>query len=263
MLEAAVLGLVEGLTEFLPVSSTAHILLLGELLGFESNGKTFEVVIQLGAVLALLAVYAAKLFGIARRIPTDPAAQRFVIGVLIAFIPAAILGVLLRGFIKGVLFNAPIVYCSTLILGGIVLIWIDRKPLKAVYHDATAFPLPLYFKIGLFQCLALIPGMSRSGSTIVGALLMGADKRAAAEFSFFLALPTMAGAFAYDLLKSYSLLSASDFGLIAIGFVFAFLAALAVVRTLLDIVSTYGYEPFGWWRIAVGAAGLIGLAIFR
>ncbi len=261
LLEAAVLGIVEGLTEFLPVSSTGHLLLLGHFLGFESNGKTFEVLVQLGAILAILLVYFRRLLDIALRLRSDPSARRFVIGVLVAFLPAALIGAVLHGFIKSVLFN-PVLVCSALIAGGLVLLVVDELELEVKHDDATTFPLSMYLKIGLAQCLAMIPGVSRSGATIVGAMLLGASKRAAAEFSFFLAMPTMAGAFAYDLLKSYKLLTFDDTVLIVIGFVCAFVSALIVVRSFLDFISRRGFAIFAWWRIVVGMVGLAGLWIF-
>ncbi|ODN70257.1 undecaprenyl-diphosphate phosphatase [Methylobrevis pamukkalensis] len=261
ILEAALLGLVEGLTEFLPVSSTGHILLLGHFLGFESTGKTFEVLIQLGAVLAILTVYARRLTTIALALPTSAAARRFVFGVLLAFLPAVVVGIALHDLIKTVLFESPRLICVSLILGGIVLLVIDRHPPTPVHFDATRYPLRTYFLIGLFQCLAMIPGTSRSGSTIVGAMLLKADKRSAAEFSFFLAMPTMAGAFAYDLLKTRHLLTMDDAAVIAVGFVAAFITAVLVVRKLLDFIGRHGYAPFGWWRIAVGTVGLIALML--
>ena len=184
------------------------------------------------------------------------------LGVLIAFLPAAFLGALLHGFIKTVLFETPMLICIMLILGGVVLLVVDRMPLQQRYRDIKEFPFAVYLGIGLFQCLALIPGTSRSGSTIVGALLMGVEKRAAAEFSFFLAMPTMAGAFAYDLYKNREVLSAADFPIIAVGFVAAFVAAVIVVRYLLDYVSRHGYALFGWWRLVVGAVGLIALLVW-
>jgi len=260
LIEAAVLGVVEGLTEFLPVSSTGHLLLLGHFLGFESNGKTFEVLIQLGAILAILLVYFHRLLDIAKRLPSDPAARRFVIGVLAAFLPAALIGAALHGFIKEVLFN-PYIVCSTLIAGGLVLLVVDELELEVKHTDATAFPLPMYLKIGFIQCLAMVPGVSRSGSTIVGAMLLGASKRAAAEFSFFLAMPTMAGAFAYDLLKNYKILTFDDTILIVVGFVTAFVSALIVVRSFLDFVSKRGFAFFAWWRIVVGMIGFAALWI--
>lgn len=261
LLVAGFLGVLEGLTEFIPVSSTGHILLAGHFLGFHSTGKTFEVLIQLGAILAILGVYASRLLGMARNLPNDPKVQRFVLAVLLAFLPAAILGALAHNIIKTVLFESPALVASMLILGGVVLLWADRRVTAPHLHDVMDFPLRVAFGIGLFQCLALIPGVSRSGSTIVGGLLLGADKRSAAEFSFFLSMPTMAGAFAYDLYKNRAILNFDDFTVIAVGFVCAFIAALVVVRGLLEFVSRRGYAPFGWWRIGVGIAALIGLAI--
>jgi undecaprenyl-diphosphatase len=261
IIEALFLGLIEGLTEFLPVSSTGHLLLVGHFLGFESTGKTFEVLIQLGAILAILSVYFNKLWAVAKAVPHEPDARRFFAGVLVAFLPAALIGAGLHGFIKDVLFN-PWIVCMTLIAGGFVLLLVDSMPLEATEKDATRFPLPMYLKIGLVQCLAMVPGVSRSGATIVGAMLMGASKRAAAEFSFFLAMPTMAGAFAYDLMKNYKILSADDAAIIVVGFVSAFVAALVVVKTFLDYVTRHGFAPFAYWRIAVGVAGLAGLIVF-
>ncbi len=258
---ALLLGLLEGLTEFIPVSSTGHILLAGHFLGFRSTGKAFEVLIQLGAILAILTVYFSRLRAIARDLPHDRVARRFVSGILIAFLPAAIIGASAHGFIKTVLFETPTLICVMLILGGIVLLWVDGAMPDARYSDAMEFPPGLCFRIGLFQCLAMIPGASRSGATIVGALLMGADRRSAAEFSFFLAMPTMAGAFAYDLFKNRDILSAADLPVISAGFVMAFISAAFVVRRLLDYVSKHGYRLFGWWRLIAGIGGLIGLHI--
>jgi undecaprenyl-diphosphatase len=260
--KAFVLGLVEGLTEFLPVSSTGHLLLIEHFFGFDDDafGKTFVVLIQLGAILAILSIYFGRLWRIAVDMFSDPAARRFVIGVLIAFLPAAIIGAAAHGFIKGVLFNVWIV-CSTLIVGGVILLWVDYLNLSTRYHDATRFSLPMYLIIGLAQCLAMIPGVSRSGTTIVSAMLLGADKRAAADFSFFLAIPTMAGAFTYDLYKSHSQLTADNIVLVAIGFVTSFVCAWFVVRTLLDYVTRHGFSLFAWWRVIVGSLGLIALGL--
>ncbi|CAN7537981.1 undecaprenyl-diphosphate phosphatase [Rhizobium rhizogenes] len=255
---ALVLGLVEGLTEFIPVSSTGHLILIGHFLGFKSAG-TFEVLIQLGAILAILLVYFNRLVQIAKALPVSVKARHFVLAVLFGFLPAAVIGALAHDFIKGVLFETPILICISLILGGIVLLVIDRIEFKPKYTSAYDFSWPMAIKIGFFQCLAMIPGTSRSGSTIVGALLLGADKRSAAEFSFFLAMPTMVGAFTLDLWKSRNDLTMADGQLIVIGFVAAFITALFVVRALLDFVSLRGYAPFAWWRIGVGALGLIGL----
>jgi undecaprenyl-diphosphatase len=260
-LVAALLGLIEGLTEFIPVSSTGHLLLAGHFLGFQSAGRTFEVVIQLGAVLAILFVYAGRLWSVARAAPHDPAAFRFLVSVLIAFLPAVIVGVLAHDFIKTVLFETPTLVAIMLIVGGVVLLFVDRLAAAPRHDDAMAFPLGMALKIGLFQCLAMIPGVSRSGATIVGALWLGASKRAAAEFSFFLSMPTMAGAFAYDLYKNRDLLDASAMSEIAVGFVMAFISAVLVVRWLLDYVSRHGYALFGWWRIGVGSIALVALLL--
>ncbi|MGH6814124.1 MAG: undecaprenyl-diphosphate phosphatase [Hyphomicrobiaceae bacterium] len=256
------LGLIEGLAEFIPVSSTGHLLLAGHFLGFRSPGKTFEVLIQLGAVLAIVSVYFSKLLNLLLTLPSDARSRRFVLSVVLAFLPAAVIGAALHSVIKGILFETPWLICTMLILGGLVLLWVDRLELTPRYHDVMDFPLALALKIGFFQCLAMIPGVSRSGATIVGALLMGTDKRSAAEFSFFLAMPTMAGAFAYDLYKNWSGLSSSDLGSIALGFAAAFIAAVLVVRSLLDFVSRHGFAPFAWWRLLVGGVGLIALAVF-
>lgn len=257
-LKALVLGVIEGFTEFLPVSSTGHLLLFGHFFGFESKGKTFEVLVQLGAILAILLVYAKKLIDIALALPDDPRARRFVLGVLVAFLPAAIIGALGHSFIKGVLFN-PLIVCITLIIGGFVLLAVDSMKFEKKHTDIMDYPLAMCLKIGFFQCLAMVPGVSRSGATIVGSMLMGADKRSAAEFSFFLAMPTMAGAFAFDLWKNYKILDFNDAALIAIGFVAAFFSALYVVRGFLQFVSSHGFKLFAYWRIIVGSLGLIGL----
>lgn len=259
ILDAALLGVLEGLTEFIPVSSTGHILLAGHFLGFESTGKAFEVLIQLGAILAILSVYSARLIDLARAAPTDPAARRFIGAVLLAFAPAVFVGVLAHDFIKTVLFETPALVAVMLVLGGVVLLWVDRRPEQPKYDDAMEFPLSVALKIGLFQCLAMIPGVSRSGATIVGALLLGASKRSAAEFSFFLSMPTMTAAFSYDLLKNYRSLNIDDAAVIGTGFVCAFIAAVIVVRGLLNFVSRRGYAIFGWWRIAVGVVALVAL----
>lgn len=253
---ALLLGILEGATEFIPVSSTGHLLLAAHFLGFESAGKTFEVVIQLGAVLAIIAAYAGKLawvFGQARR---DPDARRLLVGVILAFLPAALLGLVLHDVIKEVFFETPRLIASMLIIGGVVLLAVDRAVLTPRYEVAEKLPLRVALGIGLCQCLALVPGVSRSGSTIVGALLMGVSKRAAAEFSFFLSLPTMGAAVGYDLFKNRDVLNFDDMGLIAIGFVAAFLSGLVVVRWLLGYVSRRGFAVFGWWRIVVGGVAL-------
>jgi undecaprenyl-diphosphatase len=256
---AALLGLIEGLTEFIPVSSTGHLLLAGYFLGFESAGKTFEVVIQLGAVLAILSIYAGKLIGVLRDAPSDPAARRFIASVLIAFAPAVVIGVLAHDFIKDVLFETPMLIAVMLVIGGVVLLVVDRIAPEPHHDDAMRLPIKTSLAIGFIQCLAMIPGVSRSGATIVGAMMLGTSKRAAAEFSFFLSMPTMAGAFAYDLYKNHDVLDASAMGEIAVGFVVAFVAAVLVVKWLLGYVSRNGYALFGWWRIIVGSVAILGL----
>lgn len=255
-LEAALLGLIEGLTEFLPVSSTGHLILLVDLLGFIGPpGKVFEVVIQLGAILAICLVYFGRLWRVAVGLTHSRASWRFVTAILVAFLPSAALGVLLHGFIKGVLFN-PTVVCVALIVGGLAIILVERALPRPRHFEIEAFSPGLALRIGLFQCLALVPGVSRSGATILGSLLMGVDRRTAAEFSFFLAIPTMLGATVYDLYKNWSVMNLDAGALIAVGFACAFVAALIVVKTLLDFVSRYGFAPFGWYRIAVGTVML-------
>lgn len=262
IVSALVLGLIEGLTEFIPVSSTAHVLLAGHFLGFQSPGNTFAVLIQLGAILAILLIYLRRLLDIAVNLPTSKKARHFVLTVLVAFLPAAVIGVVAHGFIKAILFETPALMCVVLILGGIILLLVDRMAFQPRYTDVMDYPLSLAFKIGLFQCLAMVPGTSRSGATIVGSLLMGTDKRSAAEFSFFLAMPTMLGAFTLDLYKNRDAISFDDGAVIAIGFIAAFVTALFVVRSLLDFISSRGYAPFAWWRILVGSVGLVGLFLF-
>lgn len=258
---ALLLGLLEGLTEFIPVSSTGHLLLAGHFLGFDSAGKTFEVVIQFGSILAILMVYAGKLWQVFSTAHTNPASRRFILSVTIAFLPAVLIGVMAHDFIKTVLFETPTLIAVMLVLGGLVLLVVDRLPLSPRFNDAMEFPLGMSLTIGVVQTLAMIPGVSRSGATIVASLLMGADKRSAAEFSFFLSMPTMAGAFVYDLYQNRDVLDAAALNEIAIGFVAAFVSAVFVVKWVLGYVSRHGYALFGWWRIAVGSAALLGLWI--
>jgi undecaprenyl-diphosphatase len=262
VIKAIFLGIVEGLTEFLPVSSTGHLLLVGHFFGFDDDafGKTFTVLIQLGAILALLSIYAERLWHLFVGMFTSNEARRFIIGVLIAFLPAMVIGALAYGVIKSVLFNVWIV-CAMLLVGGVVLLIIDRLDLKPRYHDAQKFTLPMYLGIGVIQCLSMVPGVSRAGATIVGAMLFGADKRAATEFSFWLAMPTMVGAFAYEAYKSKALLAGGNVLIIAVGFAVSFVCGWFVVKTLLGYVARHGFALFAWWRIAVGALGLIALAL--
>ena len=263
LIKAAVLGIVEGLTEYLPVSSTGHLLLMEHLFGWgdDAFGKSFAVLIQLGAILALLSIYFGRLLALARDMFTQWAAARFVIGVLLAFLPAAVIGALAYHIIKTYLFDVRIV-CVSLIIGGFVLLWIDRLNLQARYHEATDFSLPMYLGIGVIQCLSMVPGVSRAGATIVGAMLFGADRRSAAEFSFWLAMPTMVGAFAYEVYKSRGELALGDnITVTAVGFIFSFIFGWIVVKTFLGYVQRHSFALFAWWRILVGAVGLVALYV--
>jgi undecaprenyl-diphosphatase len=262
LIKAAILGIVEGMTEFLPVSSTGHLLILQRFLGFSDDefGKTFVVLIQLGAILAILSIYFGKLWRIFIGTFSDPGARRFVIGVLIAFLPAALIGAAAHSIIKAYLFNVWVV-CFTLIAGGAVLLWVDELDFKPKYKDVMQFSLPMCLIIGVCQCFAMIPGVSRSGATIVSAMLLGADKRSAAEFSFFLAIPTMTGAFTLDLIKNYDQMTSNNILLVGVGFACSFVAGFFVVRTFLDYVSRHGFKLFAWWRVIVGSIGLVLLAI--
>jgi undecaprenyl-diphosphatase len=261
---AVILGVIEGMTEFIPVSSTGMLLLAKTALGLPDGfWDTFTVLIQLGAILAVVVIYFEKLWSAVVRLPSDPAARRFALSVIVAFIPAAILGTLLHDFIKRVLFDTPAVQCGSLIAGGVILLFVDRLAPPARRSDPTKLPLLTSFAIGLCQCLAMIPGVSRSGSTIVGSVLMGVEKRAAAEFSFFLAIPTMAGAFAMDAFKNrHELLAVKgEIPLIAIGFVVSFVVAMIVIRGMLAILANRGLAPFGWFRILIGGVGLAALLL--
>ncbi|MGB9319387.1 MAG: undecaprenyl-diphosphate phosphatase [Pseudolabrys sp.] len=263
LIKAALLGIVEGLTEYLPVSSTGHLLLLEHVFGWgdDAFGKSFAVLIQLGAILALLSIYFGRLLALARDMFTSWPAARFVIGVRLAFLPAAVIGALAYHYIKSYLFDVRVV-CVSLIVGGFILMWVDRLNLQARYHEATGFPLPMYLGIGIIQCISMIPGVSRAGATIVGAMLFGADRRSAAEFSFWLAMPTMVGAFAYELYKSRGELAlGSNVAVTAVGFIFSFIFGWIVVKTFLGYVQRHTFALFAWWRILVGAGGLVALYI--
>ena len=261
---AVILGIVEGITEFLPVSSTGHMLLAQRFFGLGEGAfwQSFVVLIQLGAILAIVVIYFAKLWQVALGMFSNPDDRRFVIGLLVAFLPAVVIGLIAGKYIKEVLFN-PWVVCFTLIVGGASLLWVDQLDLEPHEHDATKFPLLTYLWIGFAQCMAMIPGVSRSGASIVAAMLLGADKRAAAEFSFFLAIPTMVGAFAYDFYKNRGEMTVDHLGIIAIGFVVSFITAIIVVKTFLNYVTRRGFTLFAWWRVIVGTLGLIALAMGR
>jgi undecaprenyl-diphosphatase len=229
--------------------------------GDDAFGKSFAVLIQLGAILALLSIYFGRLLALAKDMFTSWPAARFVIGVLLAFLPAAVIGALAYHYIKSYLFDVRVV-CVSLIVGGFVLMWVDRLNLQARYHEATGFPLPMYLGIGIIQCISMIPGVSRAGATIVGAMLFGADRRSAAEFSFWLAMPTMVGAFAYELYKSRGDLAlGNNVAVIAVGFLFSFIFGWIVVKTFLGYVQRHSFALFAWWRILVGGVGLLALYV--
>lgn len=258
VLEAVLLGLVEGLTEFIPVSSTGHLILLVDLLSFQGPpGKVFEIVIQLGAICAVCWLYRRRFTDALLGAGTDPEARAFIRNIVVAFLPAMVLGASLHGFIKTVLFS-PWVVSTTLVLGGVAIIAIEHhlRDRQFAHHAVERFSVPLSLKIGLCQTVAMIPGVSRSGATIMGALLLGVNRKAATEFSFFLAVPTMLGATVYDIYKNWSLLTMDGYQVIAIGFVAAFLAAMVVVRSVIAFISRHGFVPFAWYRIAVGGTML-------
>lgn len=260
-ISAIILGVVEGLTEFIPVSSTGHLLLAKTALGLPPGfWDTFIVLIQLGAILGVVALYFRRLWDVVATLPTSQRSRHFALSVFVAFLPGALAGALLHDLIKQVLFESPRLICASLIIGGGVLLAIDRFAPAPRHADAMALDLRTSLLVGLFQTLALIPGVSRSGGTIVGAMLMGVEKRAAAEFSFFLAMPTMAGAFVLDFWSNRHSLHGDRLGLLALGFAVSFVVGYAVVRVMLDIVSRRGFAPFAWWRLLAGFAGLVLLA---
>lgn len=259
---AVLLGILEGLTEFLPVSSTAHLLIARDLLGFHSPGDVFEIVIQLGAILSVVVVYWGKFRDVAVSLPVSYESRHFVLAIVIAFLPAAVAGVMLHGFIKEVLFSpsvAPTVIAVTLITGGILILVLERIASPPRHRDADRLPLVKALQIGFCQVLAIIPGVSRSGATILGAELLGVERKAAAIFTFYLAVPTMLGASVYDMYKNREVLTAAAGTDIAIGFVVSFIVAYAVVRAFVEFIGRYGLKPFGWYRIAAGIVILTAL----
>ena len=273
MLKALFLGLVEGLTEFIPVSSTAHLLLIGSWIDFNSSDdKVFEVVIQFGSILAVMWIFRARLIQLARgTLARDPVEVAFMRNLLIAFLPAAVIGALAIKYIK-MLFHSPMVFVFTLVVGGIIMLWVERKPEYAKFgaagtspsgpetaasRRATAHTLEqISWKqalvVGFAQCLAMVPGTSRSGATIISGMIAGIDRRTATEFSFFLAMPTMLAATVYDLSRNASALNSTELSAIAVGFVAAFVSAMVVVRAVLRFVSRHTYRPFAWYRIGLG-----------
>ncbi len=253
LLKAAVMGVVEGLTEFLPVSSTGHLILAGSLLGLaDAKAKVFDIAIQTGAIFAVILVYWQRLRDTVVQLPSSEKARRFVLNVGIAFVPAVLLGLLFGKAIKAHLFTAPVV-ASTFILGGFIILWAERRQSAAVRIHSVDEMRPLdALKVGLVQCLAMIPGTSRSGATIIGGMLLGLSRQAATDFSFFLAIPTLIGAGAYSLVKERALLSSADLPMFGVGFVVSFFAAWICVRWLLRYIANHSFVPFAWYRIAFG-----------
>jgi len=257
LVKAAVMGIVEGLTEFLPISSTGHLILTGSLLGFsDDKSKVFEIAIQTGAILAVVIVYWSRLADAVSHVGDRPAARRFLLNVLIGFLPAAVIGLIAYKTIKAHLFNAPVV-AGAFIVGALIILWVERRARLQVRIAEVDDMTPLdALKVGFVQCLGMIPGTSRSGATIIGGMLLGLSRKAATEFSFFLAIPTLIGAGAYSLWKERALLSANDLPLFLVGFGFSFVFAWLCVRWLLRYVSTHTFVPFAWYRIAFGVVVL-------
>jgi len=253
LVKAAIMGIVEGLTEFLPISSTGHLILAGSLLGFDDGkAKVFDIAIQTGAIFAVILVYWQRIQSTVVALPRQRKAQRFTLNVLIAFLPAVVLGLLFGKAIQAHLFT-PVVVATTFILGGFIILWAEKRPPGAVRVEHVDDMTPWdALKVGLAQCLALVPGTSRSGATIIGGMLLGLSRQAATEFSFFLSMPTLIGAGVYSLYKERALLSAADLPLFLVGLVFSFISAWLCVRWLLRYISTHSFIPFAWYRIAFG-----------
>ena len=258
LVKAAIMGVVEGLTEFLPISSTGHLILAGSLLGFDdAKAKVFDIAIQTGAIFAVILVYWQKIRDTLVALPTQRQAQRFALNVCIGFLPAVVLGLLFGKAIKAHLFT-PVVVASTFIIGGFIILWAERRSPAATriqsVDDMTALDA---LKVGLVQCLAMVPGTSRSGATIIGGMLLGLSRKAATDFSFFLAIPTLIGAGVYSLYKERALLSAADLPMFMTGLVFSFLSAWLCVRWLLRYISTHSFVPFAYYRIVFGVVVLL------
>jgi undecaprenyl-diphosphatase len=260
LLKAAIMGVVEGLTEFLPISSTGHLILAGALLGFDDDkAKVFDIAIQTGAIFAVILVYWRKIHDTVLALPTEQQAQRFALNVFIAFVPAVILGLLFGKAIKAHLFT-PVVVASTFIIGGFIILWAERRQqvnptLARIQEVEQMTPLDA-LKVGLAQCLAMIPGTSRSGATIIGGMLLGLSRKAATDFSFYLAIPTLIGAGAYSLYKERALLSVTDVPLFAVGLVVSFLSAWLCIRWLLRYIATHSFAGFAYYRIVFGVVVL-------
>ena len=256
LIKAAIMGIVEGLTEFLPISSTGHLILVGSMLGFDDDkAKVFDIAIQTGAIFAVILVYWQKIKDTLVALPTDRQAQRFALNVFIAFVPAVLLGLLFGKAIKAHLFT-PVVVASTFIIGGFIILWAEKRqqnnPATARITSVDAMGPMDALKVGLVQCLAMIPGTSRSGATIIGGMLMGLSRQAATDFSFYLAIPTLIGAGAYSLYKERALLALSDAPMFAVGLLFSFISAWLCIRWLLRYIASHSFVVFAWYRIAFG-----------
>ena len=258
LLKAALMGVVEGLTEFLPISSTGHLILAGALLGFDdAKAKVFDIAIQTGAIFAVILVYWQRIRATLVALPSERQAQRFALNVLIGFVPAVLLGLLLGKAIKAHLFT-PTVVASTFIVGGFIILWAERRQQASVRIQSVEDMAPLdALKVGLVQCLAMVPGTSRSGATIIGGMLLGLSRKAATDYSFFLAIPTLIGAGAYSLYKERALLSVADIPMFSVGLVFSFISAWLCVRWLLRYISSHSFVPFAYYRIVFGVLVLV------
>lgn len=261
LLRAALLGILQGLTEFLPISSTAHLLIAQQLIGYEDEGSAFTVMIQLGSILAVMWLYRQRIIDVVTGLPNRPEARRFAIMLFLAFLPAVPIALLGKGYVTGMLHQSMTVIAAAFVLGGIAMLLIERYRPTPKVLDAAATPISRAIGVGFFQALALIPGVSRSGATIFGGMILGLDRRAAAEFSFFLAMPTMLGAFVVEFLDVKDHIAPERAGEIAVGFVFAFISAVLVVKPFLDFVTRVGFAPFAWYRIGLGAVMLVGVAL--
>ena len=260
LIKAAIMGIVEGLTEFLPISSTGHLILAGALLGFDDEkAKVFDIAIQTGAIFAVILVYWQKIRETVRALPTEKKAQQFALNVLVAFVPAVLLGLLFGKAIKENLFT-PVVVASTFIIGGFIILWAEKRqannPALARIHSVEAMSMLDALKVGLVQCLAMIPGTSRSGATIIGGMLLGLSRQAATDFSFYLAIPTLIGAGGYSLYKERALLSAADLPVFGVGLLFSFISAWLCIRWLLKYIANHSFVPFAWYRIGFGVVVL-------
>jgi undecaprenyl-diphosphatase len=257
--KAAIMGVVEGLTEFLPISSTGHLILAGSLLGFDDEkSKVFDIAIQTGAILAVIIVYWQKIRQTIVQLPTQRQAQRFALNVVVGFLPAAIIGVIAYKTIKAHLFT-PLVVGASFIVGALIILWVERRPATDHARIQSVDDMTVWdaLKVGLVQCLGMIPGTSRSGATIIGGMLLGLSRKAATDFSFYLAIPTLVGAGVYSLYKERHLLSPADLPLFLVGLVFSFVSAWVCVRWLLRYIATHSFTPFAWYRIAFGVVVLV------